>query len=250
MNKIIDGYKNYKGQEYENIRDVHFDKKEDLMDNLGRFCGETEKDGLFVSDGLRLSEGIYLYQTYYDPKKALRIYKDFADYKYVLYRDDMLVSELQKRQDKIKLTEFPTGVVTIENFVIGQEIPYYENYKTLADLVINKKIDDLPLNYYMQMVNILKELSDNGIFYSDVHAKNFMINQEEENTKLIDFEQRFLSFDEDKRNLYRMQLLNLKKMITRVNEFYNYEFNKSFDKINRLEEMQEYIHEETQKKLK
>ena len=63
MNKIIDGYKNYKGQEYENIRDVHFDKKEDLMDNLGRFCGETEKDGLFVSDGLRLSEGIYLYQT-------------------------------------------------------------------------------------------------------------------------------------------------------------------------------------------
>lgn len=39
-------------------------------------------------------------------------------------------------------------------------------------------------------------------------------------------------------------------MITRVNEFYNYEFNKSFDKINRLEEMQEYIHEETQKKLK
>lgn len=250
MNKIVNGFKNYKGQEYDNIRDVHFDQKEDLMGNLGTFRAETEKDGLFVSDGLRLSEGIYLYQTYYDPNKALRIYKDFADYKYVLYRDDMLVSELQKRQDKIKLTDFPTGVVTIENFVIGQEIPFYENYETLAKLVMNKKLNDVPFDVYLDIIKILKELCNNGIFYSDVHAKNFMINLDEEKTKLIDFETRFLSFDEDKRNLYRTQLLNLKKMITRVNAFYNYEFNKSFDMLNKLEDVEEYIFEEKQKKLK
>ena len=35
MHRINEGFTNYKGVEFKNIRDIHYDEKEDLMDNLG-----------------------------------------------------------------------------------------------------------------------------------------------------------------------------------------------------------------------
>lgn len=244
MHTINKGFINNKGIEYKNIRDIHYDKKEDLMGNLGTFKAETEKDdGLFFSHGLKVSEGIYLYQSYYDKDKALRIVKEFADYKYLYSTDDKLVSKLQEKQKDIKLTEFPTGIVSIENYVIGQEIPYYDDYKTFANLVLNNKFKELPTGIYMEILEILKELADNGIYYSDVHAKNFMINLQNLTTKLIDFETRFVSIDGEKEFLYKNMIINLKKMITKINSLYNVEYCNKFDKLEKLEHIQEYVYE-------
>ena len=246
MHTINQGFTNYKGVEFNNIRNIHYDNKEDLIGNIGVFKAETEKDdGFFFSHGLKVSEGIYLYQSYYDKNKALRIYKEFADYKYLYSTDDKLVSKLQEKQKDIKLTEFPTGIVSIENYVIGQEIPFYEDYKTFASLLLNKQLTELPINVYMDILKILKELADNGIYYSDVHAKNFMINLESLTTKLIDFETRFVSIDNEKKFLYKNMIINLKHMITKINSLYNIQFSNTFNKLDNLEHIQEYIYEKT-----
>lgn len=244
MHRINEGFTNYKGVEFKNIRDIHYDKKEDLMDNLGTFKAETEKDdGMFFSHGLKVSEGIYLYQSYYDKNTALRIFKEFADYKYLYSTDDRLVSRLQEKQKDIKLTDFPTGIVSIENYVIGQEIPFYEDYKTFANLVLNNQFKELPVGIYIDILKILKELADNGIYYSDVHAKNFMINLETLKVKLIDFETRFISIDDDKKFLYKNMIINLKKMITKINSLYNIDFGNTFNKIDNLDHIQEYVYD-------
>ena len=48
------------------------------------------------------SYGVYIYKSFYDDRKALRIYKDFADYKYTCHKDDKLIFELQSRQNIIR----------------------------------------------------------------------------------------------------------------------------------------------------
>jgi hypothetical protein len=95
----------------------------------------------------------------------------------------------------------------------------------------------------MDILKILKELADNGIYYSDVHAKNFMINLENLTVKLIDFETRFVSIDDDKKFLYKNMIINLKKMITKINSLYHVEFDNTFNKIENLEHIQEYVYD-------
>lgn len=136
MNKILLGYINQNGAKFENIRNIHFDCKGDLVGNLGIFKVETQYEpNAFITSSFKMHEGVYIYQTDYDFKKALRIYKDFADYQYTFHDDYKLISILQDRQSFVTLTDFPTGIVTIENKVIGQEIPYYDQYITLEAMI-------------------------------------------------------------------------------------------------------------------
>lgn len=129
--KIKEGYLNKKNEQY-NIRNIKFDNKEDFSKNSGKFiCQSTHNDGIWFDTEFDLENGVYLYRPDYDESKALRVYKNTLgvcnDYKFTSYDDYKIVSELLSRQKNVKLTDFPTGIVTIENYVIGQEIPYYEN---------------------------------------------------------------------------------------------------------------------------
>jgi len=120
---------------------------------------------------------------------------------------------LQKRQKNIELTEFPTGIVTLDKYVIGQEIPFYHNCTTLKEKT--NKLDII--KYYLDILNILKELLNNDIIYSDIHSKNFLIDNATNIVKLIDFDSQYISFDESK-TLYEDMLRNLKIMINKINE--------------------------------
>lgn len=222
------------------IRNIHFYTKNDLNSNLGIFITETkhEKGGMFYSESEELIDGVYIYKTYYDDLKALRIYKDWFNYKHnPRTQEAKLVTELKKRQPYVKLTEFPTGIVTLEHSVIGQEIPLYEDYKNLIDIVKIKDDKEI-LKYYYEMIKVLKELNAVDIIYTDCHAKNFLINEKNNDIKLIDFEPDDISLKKDLYS-YKKMINILKENINRINKIKNIPL--KLDKEDTLENIEETI---------
>lgn len=240
MRTIQEGFTNYKGCNYPNIRNIHFDQLSDMVCNIGELRNESKCSGVsFFTPEFDEENGIYIYQANYDRNKALRIYKDFADYKYTYYCDDKFISELLSKQGNIKLTDFPTGIVSVENKVIGQEVPYYNNSCTLGKMVSRFE----PMELYLDIVNILKELCDNGIIYSDIHVGNFMVDIESLTIKLIDFETKYVTIDDKSKYLYKYMIANLKGMLTKLNEFYNICFSTDLEVAENLDQITNCIME-------
>ena len=245
--KIKDNYVDQSGNVYK-IRNINYECLEKARFNFGTFLKES-KSSNFGYDGDDF-DGIYLYKSKYDDKKALRIYKDFMHYKYVGHPDQKIIYELQQRQKFVKFTEFPTGIVTIENSVIGQEIPYYDKYEPIRYIFKNNKYKDHPTNYYVQILKILIELFDVGITYQDIHSNNFLFNSIDEDIKLIDFESFQVKFDEGKNCNYNFMIDNLKFMITLLNRMSGIEFDYNFERAQTLEEIEESILENQKKLIK
>lgn len=238
------GYEDKNGVKYDDLLNVHFEKKEDMATSLGKYVAETDyKENMFLSSSWNLTNGIYLYQSYFDPKIALRIYRDFASYKYVHHNDAKLIKELLERGKNVLLTDFPMGVITIEDYVVGQAIPFYEDYDTLAKVVINKKDELSIMKYYLEIMKILKELYNNSIIYADVRSRNFMINRVNNLVKLIDFESQYISFDD---RLYKEMIKNIKLTINEINDYLNIKF--KIDKEDSLDNIEETLLEENYKR--
>lgn len=195
--EIREEYITEKGNVLSNVREIAF-TKDNYFGNLGTLVNETKKESdlFFGIDNMEFDDrGFYIYKSNYDDKQALRIYKCFSDYKFNGDNDDLLISKLQELQEKIKFTEFPSGVVTLDGRIIGQEIPYYEEYKTLYSINKDMSIPEV-LKVYKKCLLIIKELNNKGINYLDVHAKNFMVD-ENLDVKLIDFENSLVKFNDD-----------------------------------------------------
>lgn len=108
--KIKEEYIDKEGIIYNNIKNISFSSISDLNSNLGKFFADSNKDSssFDISD-----EWVYIYRTLYDENKAYRLYKDFFNYKYIHHHDEKITSKLQTYQKNVKLTEFPTGVITL-----------------------------------------------------------------------------------------------------------------------------------------
>lgn len=214
MPVIHDSYIDKKGNEFVNVRNISFTKNS-IKSNLGEFVAETEKeDNVWFNNE---EDGVYIYQSYNNPNIAYRIYKRFAEYRFNGEKDEFLISELKKRQESIKLSKFPTGVVTLEGNIIGQEIPYFPNSVNLIELFKHYENIDV-IKIYLQVLNILKEMYDNGILYFDNHAKNFMVNPNDESyVNIIDFEDRYVRFDNFSKSEIEKLFTNYSSMINILN---------------------------------
>lgn len=194
MAVLRDYYINLNGEKFEHVKELSF-TKDNFFGNLGEFVTETEyKSGDFYDMDYNLNNGFYIYRDFKDSKIGYRIYKEFADYNFNGYKDDLLINKLQMKQANIKLTKLPIGVVTLDGRIIGQIISFFEDYMTLFDF---SKLGKSKVNYiklYIDALNILKELYDNGILYLDSHPRNFMIDKSN-NINLIDFEYNRITFD-------------------------------------------------------
>lgn len=189
--EIRDSYQGF------NIREIYFDDPMHDRYNFGilKHISDTNaSDNPWVDEDF----GIDIYQTYYDSGRALRVNNKINYLNYLYYQGDIteakFVDKLRTYQDKIKLTEFPTGIVTFGGTIIGQEIPYYDNYQTLKDLSPSLKKDELKF-YLLKIIGIIEELLDNGIYYSDVHNRNFVIEHLKKEIKLIDFDDMYVKFN-------------------------------------------------------
>ena len=257
MYKIENNYTNPKGQTFDGLRTIHVKKATDIPQGKVLIYTDTSSDNYYYSYESRMKKGVMINQSLLDSKKAFRVYKDWAEAWYSLNRDDELVYELQKRQDKIKLTDFPTGIIVVDDFlydykkdgvpkVVGQEIPFYENSVSLEQYFSNtKKIDYLKV--YLDALKILRELLDNGIFYKDIHVNNFVISKLDGIVKLIDFEPGAVSFDENYDYAMKRELELLKNLIIRLCETGNIKLSKSLKGIETFDELEERLEDEAQK---
>lgn len=237
-------YINSNGEIFIGVKELAF-TKDNFFGNLGKFITETKYEPSdFIDMSYNLSNGVYIYRDFNNPKIGYRIYKEFADYNFNGYKDDILIEKLQIKQANIKLTKLPIGVVTLDNRIIGQIIPLFENCMTLFDF---SKCSKDKINYvklYINALNILKELYDNGILYLDIHPKNFMIDGKN-NLNLIDFEFCNIKFSEIDKfdmkkffNLFNsmLKILNINFGISDLFENYisTYNFDDTFYQLNNI----------------
>jgi len=227
------------------VRNVNFESLEDLHNNIGNFLAESKLDD--SSDFEINEDGIYLFRCLYDKSKALRLYKDFNLYKYTYHDDYGIVSKLQEKQKDIKLSEFPTGIITVENKVIGQEVPFYDNSKTIYEYFKDGNMKKRPTQFYLEILNILRELSNNGIIYIDVHKGNFLVENITEIVNIIDFESGFLNFG-NLPSSYVPMINNFKiSLINILNSVCNIRFDNNLNKVDTLEKLEEVLLEEDYK---
>lgn len=133
--------------------------------------------------------GVKIYQSNIDTKIGYRLYqnKNFSLSSYNHIEDAILIQKLQEYGKDILLTEFPKGVITYQNCIVGQVVPYYENSFTLSSILKNSNYHFInPYTLLIKAYQIIRELIDHGIIYYDIHGSNFLVSKEE--IKLIDFE--------------------------------------------------------------
>lgn len=249
--KIVKGYTDNEGN-YFDINNVIFP-----TNNTPYYFGEfitsshDDENQTFSSE----EEGKRIYRSYDNPNKGYRIYKNLF-----FWTDDFkcndgvfdakLVSELQKKQPFIKLTDFPTGVVTINNSVIGQEIPLYnDNYINLHSLpkLVSEdnyldKLEKLKMAY-LSIIDSVEELIENDIIYLDIHRGNFLFNKTNPaETKIVDFEKGFVYFD--KPELIKIQTIvySLAEMFDNINSISGVEYEiEDFDTKNPIKDLKQKI---------
>ena len=151
---IKNSYKAETGRVFE-VRNINFENLEDFNRVKQKFIAESSSNG---SSSSLNKDGLYLYRSTYDKTKGLRVYKDSNLYQYTHHYDYKIVSKLQQKQKNIKLSKFPTGILTIENKIVGQEVPLYENSITIFDYFKEGNIKKRPTQFYLEILNILKEL--------------------------------------------------------------------------------------------
>lgn len=202
-------YIDYTGTKYPGLKELSF-KRDESIKCLGRIVKSNHKENY---------DGIYIVRNNENPNIAYKIdeasinYQAFDNFKTCSFAfAPEFIAELQQRQPLIKRTDFPTGIVTIDHYCIGEEIVYYDGItlKEFTKLPKNKFI--LPTNLYLNLLESLKELADNSIYYCDLHNKNFVVYKDKEtNTetiKIIDFAQDYVKFELSK-GILQVQKQNL-----------------------------------------
>lgn len=211
--RINEGFTDIYGNYYDKISEIAY-KKGELFNNAGRYITESDRNDTMFGDNLTI--GSYLYQSYYNEKRYHKISKCFADITTNELSEARLIQKLRELQDKIKLTTFPYGVITLDGKVIGQTGKFYYDEITILDYIkINKPIN--PFLVYKKVLDVLKEMSDNGIIYIDVNPNNFMLNPNSDKIKIhtIDFEPERIRFDCENAINYLFE--NYKCMINYLN---------------------------------
>ena len=109
---------------YTDLKNINFEDVNDLSISKGKYITETKKEfNPFFADSQPETEGVYIYQTTYDENKAFRLYKDWANNVFCEFEqhpsDAKMIKELIKRQKYIRLTDLPTGIVTLKGYTIG-----------------------------------------------------------------------------------------------------------------------------------
>lgn len=172
--------------------------------------GNLEDFGILKNDATTYT--IYILQDRNHKELAYRIYRDFRRENFDEARDAVLIQRLYENSYGIQNIDFPYGVVTKENRIIGQVIPYYEDAKELA----NYKDDIITsATYLVNAYSLVKELYDHDIYYLDIHEHNFLVTKQ--GLKLIDFDNemtRFHSHIYGLNNLYERHIVkNFQAMV-------------------------------------
>lgn len=246
MQKTSSEYIGNRGQKYQ-IKNLHFENLDELSNysskwKLTHISHQTSSGDFMGERSYCLGVGALIFQDRENSQKGIKIYEDYADYLYTYYDDTHFVSILKERQPTIKLTQFPNGIVTIKNKVVGQQIPYYEDY-TQIDKFFLETPSILVSYYFNKIIDIIQELNDHNIFYTDIHPGNFLINPSNNDIQLIDFSSTFVSFDQSKKYKYKNVLSNLKMMLEKLGKLLDLDLHNQLVDANSILKLREVINE-------
>jgi serine/threonine protein kinase len=225
---IKNNYVDKKGRTYD-IRNICFDDNNLIF---GEYITESKNE----NDSYGYDTGVYIFKPANNKGKAFRIYKDFKTSLAGAYNDAELIVNLQKKQKNISLTEFPTGIITLNSLIIGQEIPLYEEYITLRTYI--KGNQPIGNEIIIRILKIFRELIDNGIIYSDIHAENLLIHPLYGDIKLIDFDDATVKF-EFFVSKYEDMMRNLLKLLFELNT--KYQLDLDLDNIKHIAQLEEKV---------
>lgn len=145
-----------------------------------------------------------------------------------------MIKKLCILQENNLNVDFPIGYIRNGKNVVGQIICNYENAKSLRKIHDDEDLFSLQKYFYrdedvihnlfivyLEILDKLQSLLDNGILYLDIHAGNFVFYDND--IKIIDFDPHYIGFEN---NLYFKDNLinNYINMIHRI----NYEFGLDF----------------------
>lgn len=212
--EVKQGFTDSKGNFYPNIREIAYEHGK-TYGSFGTLVGESGRR-FFGADESR--DGVYAFRSYIDSTKVYRIYKDFVEPNFSYNEEAKFVSDLLYQGKDLILSDLPTGVITEGGRIIGQETPFIEG-TTLKEFSINNKNKILPTKIYIQVLNIIKELYVNKIYYLDIHERNFMIN--DGIVKPIDFSKNFVKLDSITISDKRLMFDYLEMMLEQLNKNFN-----------------------------
>lgn len=233
--EIRQGFTDNKGRYFPNIREIAYEKGK-TFNSFGVLIGQSgNMEDEYVTDG------VYVFRSYVDSGKVYRIYKDFTNPTFDSCEDAKFISDLLNQSKGVKLSEFPTGVITEGGRIIGQEVPFAQGI-TLGQFSKNNQREILPTRIYIQVLDIIKELYLNKIYYLDIHEKNFIIN--DGIIKLIDFDSFFMRIGNITISDKKLIFDYLKMMLNQLNENFgikdNFNFidgmDDAYEKVLKLEE--------------
>ena len=223
------------------VRNLQVDFNSKINDNY-KFIISTHDDMDSEFDLI----GAIIYANIDDLSKSLKIYKDYAEIHLAVdcnlfncaithHYDIDLIKNLQQKQKNIKLTQFPTGIVTYKGYIIGQEMPFYVNCIDLLKYCQTLGDNNVIINQIIKCIQIIQELYENGIVYIDVHPQNFLVDSLG-GFHLIDFDNKYVSFSIDDIDSYNRMIDNLKCMIKDIFKLFNISL-ENIDCLNSLEDI-------------
>ena len=144
--------------------------------------------------------------------------------------EDELLSMLLRFKDlyeHIEKTDLPVNYYKEKGIIKGQVIPYYEDSINLYNISKTKELDNLMNVYkkdddkvhnlfllYNDIVDIMEELYENGIYYYDSNSTNFVF--KDNKVHLIDFDPKYVFFNKSKRRLIQT-LAGIDDLVDRMN---------------------------------
>lgn len=202
--KVTDSYTDRYGRTY-NVKttELPVELPAGQCYRFGKFIAKTS-DTEFPEAFSAEESGMAVYQDRDNPDVGYRIYRGMPLALKPFYYPDgcgdaQFIEELQKRQSTVNLTEFPYGIITLNNWVIGSEMVFHHQYETLKQFAIKIKDDPMKVEILgetvLSLLDAFKELMDNEIFYGDLHTSNVMVKKgNPKETKIIDFEDKYIKF--------------------------------------------------------
>lgn len=246
--EIIQGYTDRYGKTFD-VPNYHFETFEEWQ----KFPKQSVAYSRFEKDDTwsGSDEGIYILK-FDDNTKAFKTHSEIQQFNYKnllgRYCEHKLVEKLIREQDKIKLCDFPIGIVTIEGLMAGQVIPFYDGFINIRDYAPKAKMIEL-YQLYFAALKIFKELQENGIIYTDIHSRNLVVNPETNIIKLIDFDEGRIYFD-DLSSAVDSMIDNLKNFLNIINKLNGLTPIVNLEKTNTLSEISEAIQYDAYKRIR
>jgi len=171
---------------------------------------EITKD--IIKESKILHEGTTSYIMQYKDL-TYKIYK--SAFAYVIQNEEYKLEEketlnrlnyvISKRKD-VTLTDLPSDLLTHNGKPVGVTITYYEKGITLKDYLIENYSDENIRLIKKRILNIIKELIENGIIPTDPHLENFLIYHNDKGSyeiKMIDTDDQYISvYPNNKKNVW------------------------------------------------